>query len=76
MWVLGPVHLLPSARPEAAVNSGLTSEKNPLPTIRCRQELILLLIAEPALVLPLRTKLFYLLHLGQTRIERSKSNAL
>ena len=73
---LGPAHLLLSARAEAAVNSGLTNEKNDLPAIRCRQEVILHLIAGPALVLPLRTKVFWLLHLGQTRIERPKSNAL
>lgn len=71
---LGPTDVLLSAIARAAVNSGLTNEKNYLPAMRCLQELLLHLITGPALVLP-RMKMFWLLHLGQTRIERPKSNA-
>ena len=67
--------VLLSWRARTALNRGFTNEKKDVPAMRCRHELFLHLIAGPALVLPFRMKVFWLLHFGQTSSERPKSNA-
>ena len=55
---LETVGVLLYLRARVAFNRGFTNEKKDLPAIRCRYELLLHLIAGPALVLPFRIKLF------------------
>ena len=55
---LGTAGVLLSLRARAALNRGFTNEKKDLSAMRCQHELLLHLIAGPALVLPFFMKVF------------------